>query len=164
MVAQQAPLCNAGIPCVARSTPGLTVHPPELGVQSPACPLCTLTPFQPPQSGDIDLCPSWGILAQLCASSWGSVTRAWGSISRSDIPQPEQTPRGNSDHMSRRSMTCRGTRREQCASPHFYLGHSGEARLGAGGVSFSSVQSMYWGRRGQVSRAGEMDVPWPPRI
>lgn len=52
-------------------------------------------PLQPPQSGDIDLCPSWGraqgILAQLCASSWGSVTHTWGTISRSDIPHPQQT-------------------------------------------------------------------------
>lgn len=66
---------------MARSTPGLTGHHTELGVHSPACPLCTLTPLQRPQSGDTALWPSWGraqgILAQLCASSWGSVTHTW---------------------------------------------------------------------------------------
>lgn len=75
----------------------------ELGVHSPACALCTLTPLQLGQSGDIALCPSWGqaqgILAQLCASSWGSVTHTWGSIGHLDIPHPQQTSlRGQRSH------------------------------------------------------------------
>lgn len=138
-------------------------------MHSPACPLCTLTPLQLGQSGDIALCPSWGraqgILAQLCASSWGSVTHTWGSIGRLDIPHPQQTSlRGQGSHGRDIHHLLGDMQGTVCIPPRFYWGHWGEARLRGGGVSLPLVQSMCCRRRGQDSGSGEMDVPCPPWI
>lgn len=136
------------------------VHSPD----GPSAPLCSL---EPPPAGDINLCPSWGraqgVLAQLRAHGRGSITRMQATGSHTDISHPQQTllkknPREIHDLPW-------GDAGGPCTAPHFFIPVTGEKPGSVAVGGFPSLpgkplqQPMCCRRRGQVSRAGEKDVP-----